>query len=48
MNMLFFTSNGHSITQTWGGMGNQTGIEQPMKSNSLWMDLEVLAKKSEI
>ena len=45
---FFLTSNGHFITQTWGGLGNQTGIEQPMKSNSLWKVLAVLAKKSDI
>ena len=45
---FFFTSKGHSITQTWGGLGNKTGIEQPIKSNSQWNDLAVLAKKSEI
>ena len=45
---FFFTSKGHSITQTWGGLGRQTGIEQSIKCNSLWKDLAVLAKKSEI
>ena len=44
---FFFTLNGHSITQAWGGLGNQTGIEQPIKSNSLRNVLAVLAKKSE-
>ena len=23
--------NGYYITQTWGGLGNQTGIERPTK-----------------
>ena len=41
---FFLTSNGHSITQTWGGQDNQTGIDQPMKSNSLQKVLAVLAK----
>ena len=46
--MSFFTTKGHSITQTWGGLGNQTGIEQPTKWSSLRKDLAVLAKESEI
>ena len=45
---FFLTSNSHFITQTWGDMGNQTWIKQPIKNNFLWKDLAVLAKKSEI
>ena len=47
MFFFFLTSNGHSIAQVWGGLGNSTGIEQPIKNNSLWKDLAFLAKKSE-
>ena len=47
-NFFFLTSKGHYITQVRGDLGNQTGIQQPIKSNSLWKDLAVLAKKSEI
>jgi len=46
--LFFLTSKGHFITQARGGLGNQTGIEQPIKYNSLWKDLAVFAKKSEI
>ena len=42
------TSKCHSITQTWVGLGNQTGIKQPTKCNSLWKDLAFLAKKSAV
>ena len=45
---FFFLRRKISITQTWGSMGNQTGIEQPTKWSSLWKDLGVLAKESEI
>ena len=44
---FFLTSNGHSITRAWSGLGNQTRIEQPIKCNFLWKDRAVLAKKSE-
>lgn len=43
-----FDVKGHSITQTWGSLGNQTGIEQPIKCNSLWKDLAALVKKFKI
>ena len=44
----FITSKCHSITQARSGLCNQTVIEQPIKNNSLWKDLAVFAKKSEI
>ena len=45
---FFLTSKDHSVTQTWGGLSNQTGIERPTKCSFLWNDLAVLAKKSTI
>ena len=45
---FFLTTKGYYINQTWGGMGNQTGIKQPTKWSFLWNDLAVLAKESEI
>ena len=45
---FFLTSKTHSITQIWSGLDNQIGIKQPIKCNSLWNDLTVLTKKSEI
>ena len=45
---FFLTSKGHSTTQAWGGLDNQTGIKQPIKYNSLWKNIAVLDKKSEI
>ena len=40
--------NGYSITQTWGDLGNKTGIEQPIKQIDLWKDRAFLAKESAI
>ena len=45
---FFFATNDYSSTQTWGGLGNQTEIEQPIKQRDLWKDRVFLAKESAI
>ena len=50
---FFFSTNDYSFTQTWGGLGNQTGIKQPIikqpiKQRDLWKDRAFLAKESAI
>lgn len=46
--VFFLTTKWYSITETWSGLGNQIGTEQPIKCSFLWEDLAVLAKKSVI
>ena len=41
-------ANGYSITQDWGGLGSQTGIEQPIKHRDLWKERTFLANESAI
>lgn len=40
--------NGYSITQTLGGLDNQTKKEQPIKQRLLWKDLTALVREYEI
>ena len=47
-NWVFFPVNGYSITQTWGGLGSQIEIEQPIKHKDLWNEHAFLAKESAI
>lgn len=44
----FFTSINYSITQTRGGLGIQTGIEQPIEIKLGWTIRFILAKTSDI
>ena len=43
-----FVTNGYSITQIWGGLGNQTRIEQPIKQRDLWKERTFLASEPAI
>ena len=45
---FFLEANGYSITQTRGGLGSQTGIEQPIKYRDLWKERAFLANESAI
>ena len=45
---FFLTANNYSITQIWGGLGSQTGIEQPVKHKDLWKERAFIASESAI
>ena len=45
---FFLATNDYSITQTWDGLGNQTGIKQPIKQIDLWIERAFLARESSI
>ena len=45
---FFLAANGYPITQIWGGMGSQTGIEQPIKHKGLCKERAFLANESAI